>query len=49
MRLYHRMGLLVPSHINPTNGFRSYSVHQIADGGIICELRHLDVPLDPIA
>jgi DNA-binding transcriptional MerR regulator len=48
LRAYHESGLLVPAEVDPTTGYRSYSVAQLADATIIRRLRELDVPLESI-
>src|SRR5690349_16113681 len=49
LRAYHEAGLLVPAEVDPSTGYRSYSVAQLTDAAIIRRLRNLDVPLDAIA
>jgi len=48
LRSYHESGLLVPAEIDPSSGYRSYSVSQLTDAAIIRRLRQLDMPLDAI-
>ncbi len=45
LRAYHESGLLVPASIDPSSGYRSYTVDQLADAIAIVRLRDLDVPL----
>ncbi len=45
LRNYHESGLLVPAAIDPSTGYRSYTVDQLADAMAIVRLRALDVPL----
>lgn len=45
LRNYHQSGLLVPAEVDPTTGYRAYSVDQLADATAIVRLRELDVPL----
>lgn len=45
LRAYHESGLLVPASIDPSTGYRSYTVDQLADAIAIVRLRDLDVPL----
>jgi DNA-binding transcriptional MerR regulator len=45
LRAYHEAGLLVPAEVDPSSGYRSYTVDQLADAAIIARLRALDVPL----
>jgi DNA-binding transcriptional MerR regulator len=49
LRLYHEQGLLVPASIDPSTGYRSYRVSQLADAQVIKRLRDLDVPLAAVA
>ncbi|BAN03710.1 MerR family transcriptional regulator [Ilumatobacter coccineus] len=49
LRSYHEQGLLVPDSVDPSSGYRSYRVSQLADAVIIKRLRDLDVPLRDIA
>lgn len=48
LRLYHREGLLVPAHVDPATGYRSYDAGQLVDAATIRRLRDLDVPLPAI-
>src|SRR3954452_3724157 len=48
LRLYHEMGLLVPSVIDPQTGYRAYSPAQLTDAGIIHRLRAVGVSLQDI-
>lgn len=48
LRLYHDMGLLIPGHVDRLNGYRYYTVDQLADALVIVRLRALDVPLASI-
>src|SRR3954452_11363794 len=45
LRAYHEAGILVPAHVDPSSGYRIYTVDQLADAAIIARLRALDVPL----
>lgn len=45
LRAYHDAGILVPAHVDPQSGYRSYGVDQLADAAVIVRLRALDVPL----
>ncbi|MEM8621009.1 MAG: MerR family transcriptional regulator [Actinomycetota bacterium] len=49
LRNYHEQGLLIPSEIDATSGYRSYRVSQLTDATIIKRLRDLDVPLRDVA
>ncbi len=48
LRLYHDMGLLIPGHVDRLNGYRYYTVDQLADALVVVRLRALDVPLASI-
>jgi len=48
LRLYHEMGLLVPSVVDPETGYRAYSPSQLTDATIIRLLRDVGVPLQDI-
>lgn len=48
LRNYHQSGLLVPAEIDPKTGYRGYHTGQLADAGVIRELRTLDLPLADI-
>ena len=48
LRFYHRVGILVPERIDPSNGYRSYGSAQIADAQVVKQLRALDLPVDSI-
>jgi DNA-binding transcriptional MerR regulator len=45
LRNYHEQGLLVPAAIDPTTGYRYYTVDQLTDALAIVRLRDLQVPL----
>jgi DNA-binding transcriptional MerR regulator/DNA gyrase inhibitor GyrI len=45
LRAYHESGLLVPVDVDPSTGYRRYSVDQLTDAAIILRLRSLDLPL----
>ena len=49
LRAYHAQGLLVPAHVDPASGYRSYHPSQLIDAQIIKRLRDLDVPLRDVA
>lgn len=49
LRHYHAIGLLVPAHVHPSTGYRSYRFDQTVDALAIAELRSLDMPLGEIA
>ena len=48
LRHYHRIGLLVPSDVDPTTGHRRYTSDQIPTAQIIRRFRALDMPLEEI-
>lgn len=45
LRRHHDAGLLVPEHVDPATGYRSYGASQIPTAQVIHRLRELDVPL----
>jgi DNA-binding transcriptional MerR regulator len=49
LRLYARLGLLVPVHVDETNGYRWYRRSQLATARLIAQLRRLDMPLSQVA
>lgn len=48
LRFYHRVGLLEPVRVDPTNGYRLYSAGQIGDAQVIRHFRALDMPVQVI-
>jgi DNA-binding transcriptional MerR regulator len=48
LRHYHRIGLLVPSDVDPMTGHRRYTSDQIPTAQIIRRFRALDMPLEEI-
>lgn len=48
LRHYDEIGLLKPAHVNPTNGYRSYSADQLADVNRIIALKELGLGLEAI-
>lgn len=48
LRVYHDMGLLVPSEVDPGSGYRAYSPSQLTDAAIIRALREVGVSLQDI-
>ena len=48
LRFYHREGLLEPSRVDPTNGYRFYTTEQISDAQVIRHFRSLDMPIGVI-
>ena len=49
LRLYERLGLLVPADVDPENGYRRYRESQLATARLIVMLRRLDMPLVQVA
>ena len=45
LRLYDELGLLVPVHVDPANGYRWYGFDQLHDARVVALLRRLDMPL----
>ena len=45
LRRYHAGGLLEPDTVDPSTGYRYYTVEQIPTAQVIYQLRQLDVPL----
>jgi DNA-binding transcriptional MerR regulator len=48
LRHYHRIGLLVPAHVDPGTGHRRYDTDQIPIAQVIRRFRALDMPLEEI-
>lgn len=48
LRFYHRVGLLEPAAVDPSNGYRLYDAGQIDDARTIHQLRALDMPLEEV-
>ena len=49
LRLYDRLGLLIPADVDPENGYRRYRESQLATARMIVMLRRLDMPLTDVA
>ncbi|MDG9727708.1 MerR family transcriptional regulator [Streptomyces sp. DH41] len=49
LRLYDRMGLLVPDHVDEVTGYRYYRTGQIERARLVALLRQLDMPLAKVA
>ncbi|QCB23091.1 MerR family transcriptional regulator [Streptomyces sp. SS52] len=49
LRLYDRMGLLVPDHVDEVTGYRYYRTGQIERARLVALLRQLDMPLARVA
>ena len=48
LRHYHDVGLLEPTAVDPSSGYRLYSAGQVATAQAIRRFRDLDMPLDRI-
>ncbi|WP_308406218.1 MerR family transcriptional regulator [Streptomyces sp. AC602_WCS936] len=49
LRLYDRMGLLVPDHVDEVTGYRYYRPGQVERARLVALLRQLDMPLAKVA
>ncbi|MFG2379665.1 MerR family transcriptional regulator [Streptomyces avermitilis] len=49
LRLYDRLGLLTPAHVDATTGYRYYRADQAERARMVALLRRLDMPLARIA
>lgn len=49
LRLYDRLGLLVPHTVDPDSRYRSYRASQLETARLIAMLRRLDMPLAQVA
>jgi len=49
LRLYDRLGLLMPARTDPVSGYRLYSEDQVAHARLVALLRRLGMPLQVIA
>ncbi|WP_217171412.1 MerR family transcriptional regulator [Streptomyces sp. AC512_CC834] len=49
LRLYDRMGLLAPAHVDETTGYRYYRAGQTERARLVALLRQLDMPLARVA
>lgn len=49
LRLYDRLGLLVPAHVDTASGYRYYRACQTGRARLVALLRQLDMPLARIA
>ncbi len=49
LRLYDRLGLLPPAHVDEASGYRYYRVGQIERARLVALLRQLDMPLARVA
>jgi DNA-binding transcriptional MerR regulator/effector-binding domain-containing protein len=48
LRHYHEVGLLEPSDVDPSSGYRYYSYDQIPAAQVIRRLRNLDMPVGDV-
>ena len=49
LRHYHERGILVPTHVNPSSGYRYYGERAVERAGVIKALKELAFSLDDIA
>lgn len=49
LRLYDRLGLLAPAHVDEVSGYRYYRAGQVERARLVALLRQLDMPLARIA
>ncbi|WP_282704184.1 MerR family transcriptional regulator [Streptomyces sp. CC219B] len=49
LRLYDRLGLLAPAHVDEVSGYRYYRAGQVDQARLVALLRRLDMPLARIA
>ncbi|WP_336110367.1 MerR family transcriptional regulator [Streptomyces sp. PTD9-10] len=49
LRLYDRLGLLAPAHVDEASGYRYYRAGQVEHARLVALLRQLDMPLARIA
>ncbi|MBD0844310.1 MerR family transcriptional regulator [Streptomyces sp. TRM68416] len=49
LRLYDRLGLLAPAHVDEVSGYRYYRAGQVDQARLVALLRQLDMPLARIA
>ncbi|MFE9030392.1 MerR family transcriptional regulator [Streptomyces iakyrus] len=49
LRLYDRLGLLAPAHVDGATGYRYYRAGQVEQARLVAMLRQLDMPLTRIA
>ncbi|MEU6253204.1 MerR family transcriptional regulator [Streptomyces sp. NPDC047043] len=49
LRLYDRLGLLAPAHVDEASGYRYYRAEQVERARLVALLRQLDMPLARIA
>ena len=46
LRHYHELGLLQPSDVDPSTGYRSYDLNQVAVAQVIRRFRELEMPVE---
>ena len=49
LRLYDRLGVLIPAHVDEDNGYRRYAESQLETARLVVLLRRLDMPLATVA
>ncbi len=49
LRIYDRLGLLTPAHVDPATGYRRYRESQLETARLVAMLRRLDMPLARVA
>jgi DNA-binding transcriptional MerR regulator len=49
LRLYDRLGVLQPAHVDENNGYRRYHESQLPTARLVALLRRLDMPLATVA
>jgi DNA-binding transcriptional MerR regulator len=49
LRLYDRLGVLAPAHVDELSGYRRYRESQLAAARLVAMLRRLNMPLSQIA
>jgi DNA-binding transcriptional MerR regulator len=45
LRHYHDVGLVAPHHVDPTTGYRYYTLDQVPTAQVVRRLRELDMPV----
>ena len=49
LRVYDRLGLLAPAHVDAATGYRTYAESQLEDARLVVRLRRLEMPLADVA
>jgi DNA-binding transcriptional MerR regulator len=49
LRLYERLGVLMPAHVDEETGYRRYRESQLATARLVAMLRRLDMPLAQVS